>query len=214
MLAVPAADVQHRCWCSFILPQIARQRLKSMLSFATGALMSPTSTITGRDIPGIASPCLSFVHPKPKGGHLLTDGSVPFTRKPFWWEESSVPSVRCSSTIPNLLPARILVSICCSPWVIFRAESDCISRWSILPEQVPRYPWPDSVQLLPKESGKRSAAMGCLVPLLEDWPASAGGITVAIIAALLAGLLCKSSEKLKKNPVWVQALQTGFFINH
>ncbi len=40
--------------CSFILPQIACQRLKNVLFMATGALMSPTSTQQGESIPGIA----------------------------------------------------------------------------------------------------------------------------------------------------------------
>lgn len=40
--------------CSFILPQIACQRLKNVLFMATGALMSPTSVQQGESIPGIA----------------------------------------------------------------------------------------------------------------------------------------------------------------
>ena len=40
--------------CSFILPQIACQRLREVLFLATGALMSPTSTQQGESIPGIA----------------------------------------------------------------------------------------------------------------------------------------------------------------
>ena len=40
--------------CSFILPQIACQRLKNVLFIATGALMSPTSIQQGESIPGIA----------------------------------------------------------------------------------------------------------------------------------------------------------------
>lgn len=40
--------------CSFILPQIACQRLKNVLFMATGALMSPTSNQQGESIPGIA----------------------------------------------------------------------------------------------------------------------------------------------------------------
>lgn len=53
--------------CSFILPQIACQRLKDVLFLATGALMSPTSTQQGESIPGIA--------------HLLHISAFPHTKE-------------------------------------------------------------------------------------------------------------------------------------
>lgn len=40
--------------CSFILPQIQKGVLKDVLFAATGALMSPTSSLQGESIPGIA----------------------------------------------------------------------------------------------------------------------------------------------------------------
>ncbi len=40
--------------CSFILPQIKSGVLKDVLFIATGALMSPTATLQGESIPGIA----------------------------------------------------------------------------------------------------------------------------------------------------------------
>ena len=52
--------------CSFILPQIACQRLKNVLFLATGALMSPTSTQQGESIPGIAHLVYLSSTPNPK----------------------------------------------------------------------------------------------------------------------------------------------------
>jgi len=40
--------------CAHILPQIAAGRLKQVLFLATGALLSPTTTMQGESIPGIA----------------------------------------------------------------------------------------------------------------------------------------------------------------
>lgn len=52
--------------CSFILPQIACQRLKNVLFLATGALMSPVSTQQGESIPGIAHLLYLSSFPNPK----------------------------------------------------------------------------------------------------------------------------------------------------
>ena len=40
--------------CSFILPKIRQGTLKDVLFVATGALMSPTSSMQGESIPGVA----------------------------------------------------------------------------------------------------------------------------------------------------------------
>ncbi|MBO5274674.1 MAG: stage V sporulation protein AD, partial [Clostridia bacterium] len=40
--------------CAHILPEIAAGRLKRILFLATGALLSPTTSMQGESIPGVA----------------------------------------------------------------------------------------------------------------------------------------------------------------
>lgn len=40
--------------CAYILPQIAQGKWKRVLFLATGALLSPTTSMQGESIPGIA----------------------------------------------------------------------------------------------------------------------------------------------------------------
>ena len=40
--------------CAHILPQIAQGSLRRVLFLATGALLSPTSSMQGESIPGVA----------------------------------------------------------------------------------------------------------------------------------------------------------------
>ena len=40
--------------CAHLLPELAAGRLRRVLFMATGALLSPTSTMQGESIPGVA----------------------------------------------------------------------------------------------------------------------------------------------------------------
>ena len=40
--------------CAHILPELAAGRLRRVLFMATGALLSPTTTMQGESIPGVA----------------------------------------------------------------------------------------------------------------------------------------------------------------
>ena len=52
--------------CAHLLPELAAGRLKRVLFMATGALLSPTSSMQGESVPGIAH-AVAMEHRKEKG---------------------------------------------------------------------------------------------------------------------------------------------------
>ena len=52
--------------CAHLLPELAAGRLKRVLFMATGALLSPTSSMQGESVPGIAH-AVVMEHRKEKG---------------------------------------------------------------------------------------------------------------------------------------------------
>ena len=52
--------------CAHLLPELAAGRLKRVLFMATGALLSPTSSMQGESVPGIAH-AVTMEHRKEKG---------------------------------------------------------------------------------------------------------------------------------------------------